>query len=96
MSWDYLEFRSQPPLLTLMAALYLKYTDDIQWIRNKIGVLDKELTYWLQEKTVDVVIKESQYRMAHYISESTTPRPESYYEDITTCTYFPDGEQQVS
>ncbi|ENN70552.1 hypothetical protein HUJ04_007985 [Dendroctonus ponderosae] len=86
--------RSQPPLLTLMAALYLKYTDDIEWIRAKIGVLDKELTYWLQEKTVDVVVKERQHRLAHYISESTTPRPESYYEDITTCTYFPDGEQQ--
>lgn len=71
-----------------MAGLYFDQTGDIRWIRKNIGLLDKELTYWVENKTIEVTKGRTTYRMARYISESDTPRPESYYEDISTCAYF--------
>ncbi|CAG9767217.1 unnamed protein product [Ceutorhynchus assimilis] len=84
--------RSQPPLLTLMAGLYFDHTNDIAWLQKNLPLLDNELTYWLDQKTVDVVKNCQTYRMAHYLSQSDTPRPESYYEDITTCKFFINDE----
>lgn len=71
-----------------MAGLYFDQTGDIRWIRKIIGLLDKELTYWVQNKTIEFGKERKLYRMARYISASDTPRPESYYEDISTCAYF--------
>ncbi|KAL1494130.1 hypothetical protein ABEB36_009776 [Hypothenemus hampei] len=80
--------RSQPPLLTLMANIYLEKTKDLAFIHKNIALLDKELTYWIEKKTIDINFNGNLYRMAHYQSESNTPRPESYIEDINTCSYF--------
>ncbi|XP_066246695.1 trehalase-like [Euwallacea similis] len=85
--------RSQPPLLTLMAGLLYDKTRDVAWILEIVDLLDTELTYWVQNKTIDITINQKTYKMAHYISESVTPRPESYIEDVTTCSYFETKEQ---
>lgn len=78
-----------------MVGLLFEKTNDLDWVRSNIGLLDQELTYWLTNKTVEVRVDQQTYRMAHYISESTTPRPESYREDIKTCNYFTDTADKV-
>ncbi|XP_050295074.1 trehalase-like [Anthonomus grandis grandis] len=80
--------RSQPPLLTHMVGLYLNYTGDIEWVQKILPLLEKELNYWLNQKTIKVEKNQKTYYLAHYASNSDTPRPESYYEDINTCEYF--------
>lgn len=77
--------RSQPPLLTLMISEYIKHTGDLKWLEKNIELIDRELVYWMTNKTVEFEYKNRKYALAHYDSESGSPRPESYIEDIKTC-----------
>lgn len=76
--------RSQPPFLTLMFDLYITETDDVLFLEKNINLLDKELMYWLKNKTVEVMRDDKKYTLAHYVTNSGTPRPESFGEDIQT------------
>lgn len=69
-----------------MVADYVKVTKDFEFIRNNIGTLDKELSFWLDKRLVKIQKDGIDYELAHYDSESDTPRPESYLEDIETCS----------
>lgn len=80
--------RSQPPLLTLMAATYLKQTQDLVWLKSNVKSLDKELRYWLDNKLVNVKRDGVEYTLAHYQANSATPRPESYSQDVATASFF--------
>ncbi|XP_018563583.1 trehalase-like [Anoplophora glabripennis] len=82
--------RSQPPLLALMVGLYIENTNDVHWLRQYIDVVEKELKWWLSNRVIDVEKDGVNYTLAHYASESGTPRPESYFEDISTCLSFED------
>lgn len=82
--------RSQPPLLTLMAAAYMRHTQDIDWLKTNIKSLDKELRYWLDNKLTTVKKDGAEYTLAHYQVKSTTPRPESYSQDVATAALFDD------
>lgn len=86
--------RSQPPLLTLMATSYLRYTQDIDWLKTNIKSLDKELRYWLDNKLTNVKKDGVEYTLAHYQVKSPTPRPESYAQDITTASFFETEEDK--
>ncbi|XP_068914433.1 trehalase-like isoform X3 [Tenebrio molitor] len=85
--------RSQPPLLNAMVSLYISATNDTAWLEKNIQILDRELRFWLDNKLVDVVKDDTTYRLAHYDSESASPRPESYYEDVTTASTAKDEQQ---
>ncbi|KAJ3663036.1 hypothetical protein Zmor_007346 [Zophobas morio] len=87
--------RSQPPLLTLMAATYIQATNDTTWLLNNIKTLDKELRFWLDNKVVTVPKNGINYTLAHYDSESGSPRPESYYEDVDTARRLPNEEDRI-
>ncbi|CAF1049986.1 unnamed protein product, partial [Brachionus calyciflorus] len=74
--------RSQPPLLIQMVYSYLKYTNDIQYLRNSIHLLDKEYEFWMREKVIHVFKHGQNYTLNHYRVKSDKPRPESYREDF--------------
>lgn len=80
--------RSQPPLLSLMVGLYIDATKDVDWLKENIQTLEEELNWWLNNRTVDVAKNNTIHKLARYASESGTPRPESYSEDIQTCSRF--------
>lgn len=82
--------RSQPPLLAMMVGLYIENTNDVDWLRQHIDVVEKELTWWLNNRVIDVEKDGVKYTLAHYASESGTPRPESYSQDVNTCASFDD------
>lgn len=78
--------RSQPPLLTLMGASYYEKTKDTEWLKSNVKYFDKELNHWLKKRTVGFKKDGVKYTAAHYSTNSGTPRPESYYEDVTTAS----------
>lgn len=87
--------RSQPPLLTKMAATYYEYSADKKWLKENIKYLDKELVFWLEKKTVQIKSKNDQnYLLAHYSATSTYPRPESYLEDLKTASIFANSKDR--
>lgn len=78
--WYYQE-RSQPPLLSAMMALYYKYTNDTKFIKDNIKSLEREISYFLDNKLVTITKDGVDYNLLHYNARSEGPRPESYRED---------------
>ncbi|KAJ8927271.1 hypothetical protein NQ314_020274 [Rhamnusium bicolor] len=85
--------RSQPPLLSLMVGLYIDAINDTQWLHKNIHTLEKELNWWLNNRTTVVEKDGVKYTLAHFASDSGTPRPESYIEDIRTCANYEDQNE---
>ncbi|XP_064093188.1 trehalase-like [Macrobrachium nipponense] len=74
--------RSQPPYLIPMFHLYMEHTNDIDFLRENIDLLEKEFQFWENNRSVIVTDNEGKaHTIAHYISEVGEPRPESYRED---------------
>ncbi|VEN43496.1 unnamed protein product [Callosobruchus maculatus] len=86
--------RSQPPLLALMMGLYMDFTNDIHWLQRYTDVLETELLWWMNNRSILVVKNGRKYVLSHYSVESGTPRPESYYEDYNTCSLYMSGDDQ--
>ncbi|XP_018563566.1 trehalase-like [Anoplophora glabripennis] len=80
--------RSQPPLFALMVGLYVDFTNNVEWLQQNIGVLEKELKWWLNNRVTVVKKDGKSHMLAHFSSEADTPRPESYFEDVKTCAEF--------
>lgn len=87
--------RSHPPMLTLMVAEYVKFTNDFEFLRDNSMLLDKELRFWLDHRMSRFTRNGTNYALAFFDSSSNTPRPESYYEDVNTCKIFDDLERRV-
>ncbi|KAL3272824.1 hypothetical protein HHI36_014283 [Cryptolaemus montrouzieri] len=77
--------RSHPPLLTPMVRLFIDATNDLNWLQRNIKTLDKELQFFINNRTTNIEINGANFILAHYDSESGSPRPESYLEDVKTC-----------
>lgn len=70
----YYERRSQPPMLIPMMDRYVNVTGDVEFLRSKVHLLEKELLFWLDNRTVRVRGR----TLARFNVESGGPRPESY------------------
>ncbi|KRT85218.1 hypothetical protein AMK59_227, partial [Oryctes borbonicus] len=86
--------RSQPPLLTHMAMKYFEATQDTLWLKNSIDLLEKEVNFWLENRMIKIKHKCQNYHVAYYHAVSTGPRPESYYEDFTTASYYETNKEK--
>ncbi|KAF2879000.1 hypothetical protein ILUMI_27182 [Ignelater luminosus] len=86
--------RSQPPLLMAMAYSYYQHTNDDEWIKQNIEYLDRELQFWLKNRTINIQMNDNNFTVAHYCAESSGPRPESYIEDYTVASQFEDLDKQ--
>ncbi|KAG9429652.1 trehalase isoform X1 [Apis mellifera carnica] len=86
----YYLMRSQPPLLHLMVSRYLDFTGDYDYLRSIISTLETEFSFWQREKMIDVEKDGKIYKMAHYVVNSTSPRPESYREDYLMAQRIPE------
>lgn len=93
--WYYQE-RSQPPLLTAMMSLYIKATDDLEFLKKNVDVLEQELRYWLDTQLVTFNVGDATYTLLRYYAPSKGPRPESYYEDYKDSRIFETQELQQS
>lgn len=80
--------RSQPPLLLMMINEYYKVTKDTAWLKKNLPIMEKELQFWLNKRTLTFHFNGTNFTMARYNVDSSTPRPESYFEDFHTCSAF--------
>ncbi|XP_044574448.1 trehalase-like isoform X2 [Cotesia glomerata] len=78
----YYTMRSQPPMLTPMVKIYIDDTNDTEWLKENLWLLEKEFDFWMTNRTVKVEKDGRNYTLARYYENSSGPRPESYREDI--------------
>ena len=55
--------RSQPPLLSQMVKVYLKYTNDTEILDRALPLLVREHEFWMTNRTVDVEIGNNTYTL---------------------------------
>ncbi|XP_063167566.1 trehalase isoform X3 [Candoia aspera] len=78
----YYERRSQPPLLTLMMESYLSHTNNTEFLRENIHLLEAEYCFWQVQRVVNISSGGKQYSLNHYNVQVGEPRPESYMKDV--------------
>lgn len=82
--------RSQPPFLIPIADLYLNNTGDEDYVKSILDVLEKEYSFWRENRAVEVEVPSGKYNLSIYAANMDTPRPESYYEDFHTALEIPE------
>ncbi|XP_037091996.1 trehalase-like isoform X2 [Pollicipes pollicipes] len=90
----YFERRSQPPFLIPMVKLYLDATNDMDFLRTNIKLLEREYQFWQANRTVNVQKDGRAYRMYRYNVEVGQPRPESYREDIEMAEHLKSDKEK--
>lgn len=83
--------RSQPPFLIPIVALYLNNTGDEDYVKSILDDLEKEYTFWRENRNVEVEVSSGKYNLSIYAANMDTPRPESYYEDFHTAQAIPES-----
>lgn len=73
--------RSQPPLLIQMIHEYFKKTNDYDFLKYAIDLLDQEYDSWMTEKVTSITRNNKNYLLNTYNISTEFPRPESYKED---------------
>lgn len=86
----YYAARTQPPLLTGMIKSYVEATNDIDFIRQALPILEREFYFFKNNHMVDV----KGHSLAVYGDKSTGPRPESYREDVEIGESFSTEEER--
>ncbi|XP_006834050.1 PREDICTED: trehalase [Chrysochloris asiatica] len=87
--------RSQPPLLALMMDRYLTHTNDTAFLRENIGILALELSFWSEKRSVKVSSKGKSYVLNRYYVPYGGPRPESFSKDTELATTLPEGDREA-
>lgn len=90
----YYERRSQPPFLTLMVESYYQATKDKRFLRAALPTLEKEYTFWMQNRSVVVTVKDTEYVLNRFDVQVGLPRPESYTDDLELAEGLTDDSKQ--
>nr|XP_001336187.3 trehalase [Danio rerio] len=78
----YYERRSQPPFLPLMVERFYEATGDKDFLRQVLPALEREYSFWMQNRSVDVMTSELTHILNRYNVPVDHPRPESYSDDV--------------
>jgi alpha,alpha-trehalase len=84
--------RSQPPFFSMMVQLLAEAKKDDKVYDTYFDAIEKEYMYWMAgdrnlnpgEEGKKVIITDGGAILNHYFDEASTPRPESYREDVLT------------
>ncbi|XP_026564811.1 LOW QUALITY PROTEIN: trehalase [Pseudonaja textilis] len=90
----YYEHRSQPPLLSLMMESYLRHTNDTEFLRKHIHLLEAEYRFWQEHRAVNISVGGKQYSLNRYSVQVGEPRPESYMKDVELAKGLQEEAQQ--
>lgn len=92
----YYERRSQPPFLTLMVDSYYRATEDKEFLRKALPVLEQEYNFWMKNRSVAVRVNGEEHVLNRYHVEVSQPRPESYTDDLELAEGLsPDQKEQL-
>ncbi|KAJ3639867.1 hypothetical protein Zmor_003199 [Zophobas morio] len=89
----YYQQRSQPPLMIPMIKSYYEFTNDKEFIKTNLPIMEMEFEYWLTNHNRTVTVDGVNYTLAAYGDRSKGPRPESYSEDVEAAEKLKDEEQ---
>lgn len=78
--------RSQPPVFVQMVDAYVKKTGNVTILERALPVMETELAWWRQNRSLSVTspFTQKNYTVYHYAANVSAPRPEGYVEDIET------------
>nr|XP_022911636.1 trehalase-like [Onthophagus taurus] len=74
--------RSGPPVFAKMVSLYLNKTNDLNWVRNNIDTVAKEMEYWKQKRFITIKKQGEEYKLAQYKVRSKGLRLENLKGDF--------------
>lgn len=80
--------RSQPPLLFEMVHLLHQARPDYVFLDSATATLDKEYQFWMKSHSIRL----GRHKLNRYVSSASSPRPESYREDIETADKVPQSK----
>jgi len=83
--------RSQPPYVIPMMERYVTATGDLAFLREHVDGLERELLFWVHNRTRDVIHRGVTYTVAQYNVQVDAPRPESYREDYEVAASIPES-----
>jgi len=84
----YFTRRSQPPLFISMINAYYEKTKDLSTVKDLIQMMENEFMFWIENRMTTISINDEVHTLAHYTSNVSYPRPESYYEDFSDAQHF--------
>lgn len=61
---------------------YEHSNNDIDFVRQLLATLDREMRFWAINRTVDITLDTQRYTVYRYCTRTNTPRPESYIVDM--------------
>ncbi|KAF7639195.1 Trehalase [Meloidogyne graminicola] len=73
--------RSQPPFFTQMIADYFTITNNKTFLKEFLPLIEKELNWWKQNRSIELNIKGNNYLMFQYKTLTNCPRSENFLED---------------
>ncbi|XP_072049491.1 trehalase-like [Amphiura filiformis] len=90
----YYENRSQPPFFIPSVYEYFKTTGDFEFVKSLLPTLEKEYSFWMSNRTVQVQKpgSDESHLLNRYDVFMGKPRPESFREDVITCSSSDQGE----
>ncbi|KAL3125640.1 hypothetical protein niasHT_010220 [Heterodera trifolii] len=77
----YYSKRSQPPFFTSMVYDYYEATQDKEFLKKMLPTIEKELDFWVKNRSVPVVVKNKRIKLCQYRADSNVPRPEAWCRD---------------
>ncbi|XP_075765691.1 trehalase isoform X2 [Pelodiscus sinensis] len=86
--------RSQPPFLTLMMDAYLAHTNDTEFLRENIHLLEMEYEFWQRNRSVSITVGDRNHSLNYYNVQIGEPRPESYSKDWELATDLNEDARQ--
>ncbi|XP_072049493.1 trehalase-like [Amphiura filiformis] len=91
----YYTIRSQPPFFIPSVYNYLKATDNFDFVRTLLPILEKEYMFWMTNRSVEVQKPggDESFVLNRYDVNTDKPRPESFREDSDECPSCSKEEQ---
>ncbi|KAL3086566.1 hypothetical protein niasHS_008086 [Heterodera schachtii] len=78
----YYNKRSQPPFLTPLVYEYFGATGDIEFLKEIMPTLEKELLFWQTKRSVKIEVKGTMKMFYQYRADTKLPRPEAFCQDV--------------
>ncbi|KAL3095519.1 hypothetical protein niasHS_004125 [Heterodera schachtii] len=78
----YYNKRSQPPFLTFLVYDYFASTGDIEFLKEIMPTLEKELNFWQTNRSVQIKVNGKTKTFYQYRADTKLPRPEAFCQDV--------------
>jgi alpha,alpha-trehalase len=89
--------RTQPPLFAGCVHEYFKATNDLEFVKQMLPLMEKERDYWQRERQVELQTMDGDnVQFYQYRATADGPRPESYKEDIDTAAHVATDEGKLN